>query len=42
MPAQHLELIEQYPLLEHDNPLMAMIRPTIRTLEMMSPAFEKI
>ncbi|MBU5252099.1 DUF5677 domain-containing protein [Lysinibacillus sp. A4] len=41
MPAQHLELIEQYPLLEHDNPLMAMIRPTIRTLEMMSPAFEK-
>ncbi|AND38603.1 DUF5677 domain-containing protein [Cytobacillus oceanisediminis] len=41
MPAQHLELIEQYPLLEHDNPLMAMIRPTIRTLEMVSPSFEK-
>ncbi|GGG11565.1 hypothetical protein GCM10007425_02350 [Lysinibacillus alkalisoli] len=41
MPVQHLELIERYPLLEHDNPLMAMIRPTIRTLEMVSPSFEK-
>lgn len=40
MSAQHHELIEQYPLLEHDNPLMSMIRPSIRTLE-MSPSFEK-
>lgn len=41
MPAQHLELIKQYPSLEHDNPLMTMIRPSIRTLEMVSPSFEK-
>lgn len=40
MPLEQRELIDQYSLLDHENPIMTMIRPTIRTLEMMTPTFE--
>ncbi|MFS1000422.1 DUF5677 domain-containing protein [Enterococcus casseliflavus] len=38
---QQLELFEQYPLLKHEEPLMSMIRPSIRSLEMALSSFGK-
>lgn len=41
MPEQHLELLEQFPLLEDENPITAMTRSFIRTLEMMPQSFHE-
>ncbi len=35
MPAQELELIMQYPLLEHSDEMMRIIRPSVRATEMV-------
>ena len=40
MPKETLELILEYPYLSHDNEQMRMIRPTIRTCEMMQNVIE--
>jgi hypothetical protein len=41
MSEDQSELINQYPDLPHDNPLMPLIRPMVRNLEMMSSNFEE-
>lgn len=40
MPLEQRELIDQYPILDHENPVMTMVRPTIRIMEMMTPTIE--
>lgn len=37
LPANELELILEYPQLDHSNEKMRMIRPTIRSMEMLIP-----
>lgn len=41
MPSEQREMTDQYPNLSHDNPLMSLLRPSIRNIEMMSSTFEK-
>lgn len=41
LPKEHLDMILQYPTLSHSTEKMKMIRPSVRSLEMMILQFEK-